>query len=56
MKKISTFFKNTIVKHGSVIAAFAFVFVSIAANSSCFAPYYEPEQPSGIERFKKFKD
>lgn len=54
MRKINSFFKNIIVKHGSVIAAFAFVFVSIAANSSCFAPYYEPEEPAGLSRFKKF--
>lgn len=54
MKKAKVFFKNTIVKYGSVIAAFAFVFVSIAANSSCFAPYYEPEEPAGLDKFKKF--
>lgn len=54
MKKFKSFFKNTIIKHGSIIAAFAFVFVTFAANSSCFIPYYEPEEPAGLGKFKKF--
>lgn len=53
MKKIKSFFKNTIIKHGAIIAAFAFVFVTFAANSSCFIPYYEPEEPAGLGKFKK---
>lgn len=54
MKKVKETIKNIIVKHGSVIAACAFVFVSVAANSSCFVPYYEPEEPANLDRFKKF--
>ncbi len=51
MKK---FFKNAIIKYGSVIAACAFAVVTVAANSSCYLPFYEPEEPAGLEKFKKF--
>ena len=51
MKK---FFKNAIVKYGTAIAACAFAFVTVAANSSCIVPFYEPEEPAGLDKFKKF--
>lgn len=51
MKK---FWKNAIVKYGTAIAACAFAVVTAAANSSCYLPYYEPEEPAGLDRFKKF--
>ena len=54
MEKFKKFMKNAIVKHGSMIAACAFAFVFIAANSSCVMPYYEPDEPSGLDKFKKF--
>lgn len=54
MKKFKTVLKDAIVKHGNVIATFAFIFVSMAANSSCFLPFYEPEEPAGVDKFKKF--
>ena len=54
MKRIKSFLRNTIIKHGAVIAAFAFICVSAAANSACLAPYYEPEEPAGLGKFKKF--
>ena len=54
MKKAKAFFKKIITEHGTAIAGFAFAFVYIAANSSCFVPYYEPEEPKGLDSFKKF--
>ena len=39
--------KSFITKHGAVIAACAFAFVAISANSSCCIPYYEPEELVG---------
>ena len=46
--------KNFITKHGGIIASCAFAFVAISANSSCCLPFYEPEEPKGLDRFKKF--
>ena len=46
--------KNFITKYGAVIASCAFAFVAISANSSCCLPYYEPEEPKGLDSFKKF--
>lgn len=46
--------KNFITKYGAAIASCAFAFVAISANSSCCLPYYEPEEPKGLDSFKKF--
>ena len=46
-------FKKFVVKYGNVIACCAFAFIAIASNSSCAAPFYEPEEPEGLEQFKK---
>ncbi len=45
--------KKFLVKHGHAIAAFALVVVSVAANSSCICPFYEPEEPAGLNRYKR---
>lgn len=54
MKKIKGVAKKVFAKYGAVIASCAFAFVVIAANTSCLFPYYEPEEPTGLECFKKF--
>lgn len=54
MKKLYKALEKGLLKYGRVIAGFAFVFVLITANSSCILPYYEPEEPKGLESFKKF--
>ena len=54
MNKIRETAKKLIVKYGAVIASCAFAFVTISANSSCLFPFYEPEEPEGLESFKKF--
>lgn len=54
MRKVKEFIKNSIIKYGAVIATCAFAFVTISANTSCGLPYYEPEEPEGLDRFKKF--
>ncbi len=54
MRKIKESVKKFIVKHGAAIASCAFAFVAISANSSCLLPFYEPEEPKGLDSFKKF--
>lgn len=54
MKKVREIAKTIITKYGGAIASCAFAFVVIAANSSCCVPFYEPEEPTGLEQFKKF--
>lgn len=54
MNKIKEKTKKLIVKYGAVIASCAFAFVTISANTSCCFPFYEPEEPKGLENLKKF--
>ena len=54
LKKFKETVKSLIVKHGGAIATCAFAFVAIAANTSCGLPYYEAEEPQGLDSFKKF--
>ena len=54
MNKIQDTVKKLIVKYGAVIASCAFAFVAISANTSCLFPFYEPEEPEGLQNFKKF--
>lgn len=54
MKNFKEAAKKFIVKHGAAIASCAMAFVVIASNTSCAFPYYEPEEPAGLEKFKKF--
>ena len=56
MKKVKEGLKNIFVKYGSIIAAVAFAFVTISANWSCCISYYEPQEPEGLGKFKKFND
>lgn len=53
MKKFKEIAKEFVAKYGSVIAACAFVFVTFSANSACCMPFYEPEEPKGLDSFKK---
>ena len=53
MKKVKSAANSLIVKYGAIIASCAFAFVTISANSACVFPYYEPEEPTGLEKFKK---
>lgn len=53
MKKFKEMAKKFVVKYGATIAACAFAIVTVSANSSCCFPYYEPEEPAGLSRFKK---
>lgn len=50
MKKV---FDTVIKKYGNVIAGCAFAFVAFAANSACVGPFYELDEPTGLENFKK---
>ncbi len=40
-------------KYGAAAAACAFACVFVSANSPCTGPFYEPDEPAGIERFKR---
>lgn len=54
MIKLGEMAKKIIVKYGATVASCAFAFVAIAANTSCVLPFYEPEEPVGLDKFKKF--
>ena len=54
MKKFNDIVKSVVIKYGKTIVACAFAFVVVASNTSCLFPYYEIEEPDGLERFKKF--
>lgn len=54
MKKLKETAKKLFVRYGAVIASCAFAFVAISANTPCIFPYYEPEEPQGLDSFKKF--
>ncbi len=54
MKRVAKTAKSLLVRYGSAIAACAFAFVAISANTPCICPFYEPEEPEGLNRFKKF--
>lgn len=47
--------KKVLVKYGTAIATCAFAFVAVSANTGCIYPFYEPEEPEGLDSFKKFK-
>lgn len=54
MKKIKKLFKNTIIKYGHIIAGCAFAFITVTSNSSSILIFFEPTEPEGLEKFKKF--
>lgn len=54
MKGIKDNVKKLITKYGAVIASCAFAFVILSANTSCGLPFYELEEPKGLDSFKKF--
>lgn len=55
MKKFKKAAVDFVVKYGTVIASCAFAFVVFAANSACTLPFYEPEEPKNLDKFKMFK-
>ena len=55
MKRIYKMAKKILLRHGTLIASCAFAFVLITANSSCMMPFYEIEEPEGLDAFKKFR-
>ena len=54
MKKFKNAARKFVVRYGTTIAAFAFAYLTVSANTSCWMPFYEPEEPNGLEGFKKF--
>ena len=54
MKKFATTARKLITRYGTTIAAFAFAYLTVSANTSCWMPFYEPEEPQGLDGFKKF--
>ena len=56
MNKVMGLATKMVVKYGAVIASCAFAVVAISANTSCAFPYYEPEEPQGMENFKKISE
>lgn len=54
MKKLKSVVKGFLTQYGVVVASCAFLFVAMSANSACVMPFYEPEEPVGLEKYKKF--
>lgn len=54
MDKAKKLFCAFVRKYGNTIACCALAFVALASNSSCAIPFYEPEEPKGLDAFKKF--
>lgn len=54
MGRFKKILNSVVVKYGAAIASVAFMAVIVSANSPCCLPYYEPEEPTGLKRFKKF--
>ena len=54
MKKAKNAVKNIICKYGHIITCCAFAFIALTSNSSSVLVFYEPDEPAGLERFKKF--
>lgn len=54
MKKFKEVVKKIIVKNGAIIASCAFIVATVSANSSCLFPFYEPEEPAGLNSLKKY--
>lgn len=53
-QKVKKVLQTIICKHGTTIAAFAFIVTMITVNSQCTIPFYKPEEPEGLAKFKKF--
>lgn len=53
MKNLKTLAAAFLKKRGALIASCAFAFVALSANSPCALPFYEPEEPEGLDKFKK---
>lgn len=53
MVKITSLVNELLMKGGAFLAALALMTANFAANSTCMFPYYEPEQPEGLEKLKK---
>lgn len=54
MKSANKSAKSVLPKCGKLVANIAFMSASIAANSSCLFPFYEPEEPKNLDKLKKF--
>lgn len=52
MAKVKRFVNNVVLKGGVFLAALAMAAATFAANSACFFPYYEPEQPEELKKLK----
>ena len=53
MKNFKKVARKFIIKYGTTIAAFAFAFVTLSANTPCCVMYYEAKEPQGLSKFKK---
>ncbi len=54
MSKVKTITDALLIKGGTMLAAFAMLAVSFAANSACMFPFFEPEQPEELDCLKKW--
>ena len=53
MVKVRSFIHEQLMRGGALLATVAMIAATFAANSACLIPYYEPEQPEGLEKWSK---
>lgn len=53
MVKLKRWKKEIIMKAGALLAAGGLLAASLAANGACMFPYFEPEQPEGLEDLRR---
>lgn len=53
MRKVKLIFNDLLIKGGSLLVTCGMVAASLAANSACMFPFFEPEQPKELECLKK---
>ncbi len=51
---MNRFLNSFVKKFGAVIACCALSFAIFGSNVPCIWPVYEPKEPKGLERFKKY--
>lgn len=45
--------KSFLCKHGTMVAALALMLATVTANSTCYFLSYQPDEPKGLDKFRK---
>lgn len=55
MSVVKKLVNSAFCKWGTCIAGLALIVTAVTANSACCIPFYEEEEPQGLEKFKALK-